>query len=213
VPLTVNVLAPNGSRLAPTGSQCSGTTLNFTAAPAGGNGTYTFNWNSTNPNTSGSNANFSYAPINNTNANIIATVNLSVTSDGKTCTQQFAPTILPAPTVSSITSNSVSCFGGNNGTATVVAANGVAPYAYVWSTNPVQNSATATGLIAGNYSVTVIGNNGCTVSSSVAVAQPAAALQIAITSKKNPTCVGVNDGFINTTVTGGNGGYTFLWSR
>ena len=43
----------------------------------------------------------------------------------------------------------MNCFGGANGTATVVAAAGTAPYTYIWSNGAI--TATITGLTAGTY--------------------------------------------------------------
>ncbi|MDC6366154.1 MULTISPECIES: endonuclease/exonuclease/phosphatase family protein [Flavobacteriaceae] len=56
-------------------------------------------------------------------------------------------------TLESVASTDVSCFGEADGTATVVVSGGVAPYAYMWSDG--QTSQTATGLVAGTYSVLV----------------------------------------------------------
>ena len=64
-----------------------------------------------------------------------------------------------APTVN-IGSTVSPCIGQPNGSATVIANGGVPPYTYVWSTG--QTGATANNLVAGNYTVTVSGNNGCT---------------------------------------------------
>ncbi|MFN6037662.1 MAG: PKD-like domain-containing protein, partial [Bacteroidota bacterium] len=52
-----------------------------------------------------------------------------------------------------------SCTGLANGSATVTPTGGLAPFTYVWSTNPPQTGATATGLTAGNYSVTITSAN------------------------------------------------------
>lgn len=51
--------------------------------------------------------------------------------------------------------------GGTDGTATVVAAGGVAPYTYLWDDGGAQTTATATGLAAGDYNVVVTDANGC----------------------------------------------------
>ena len=111
---TVNILDPMGSRIAPTGAQCSGTQLNFTASPVGGNGTYTYSWTSNNPaGTSGTGQNFSFTPSNTSCSDIQLSVNVSVTSNGLTCPRPtaFAPTIKPNPT---LTANPlVECLTGN----------------------------------------------------------------------------------------------------
>lgn len=51
------------------------------------------------------------------------------------------------------------CNGLSNGTATVTASGGSGPYTYSWNTSPIQTTATATGLTAGNYAVTVTDQN------------------------------------------------------
>lgn len=48
-----------------------------------------------------------------------------------------------------------------NGTATIIPSGGIAPYAFLWNTNPPQDSATATGLGDGVYEVVVTDANGC----------------------------------------------------
>jgi ELWxxDGT repeat protein len=56
-----------------------------------------------------------------------------------------------------------------DGTASVTASGGVEPYTYEWNTDPVQNTPTATGLIAGDYEVTVTDAEGCTSTLTVTV--------------------------------------------
>ncbi|WP_431242796.1 SprB repeat-containing protein [Flavobacterium sp. P21] len=67
----------------------------------------------------------------------------------------------------------VSCFGGNNGTATVSGISGGAtPYTYSWSPSGGSN-ATASSLTAGAYSVTVTDNEGTQITRNVTINQPA----------------------------------------
>jgi hypothetical protein len=54
----------------------------------------------------------------------------------------------------------IACFGGSNGTATVQVSGGSAPYTYSWSPSG-GSQATATGLSAGVYVVTIQDANGC----------------------------------------------------
>lgn len=72
----------------------------------------------------------------------------------------------------SISGTDVSCNGGGNGTATVLASNGVTPYTYSWSPSGGTN-ATATGLSAGTYTVTVTDARNVSIQKSIAVNQPA----------------------------------------
>jgi hypothetical protein len=65
------------------------------------------------------------------------------------------------------------CNGISNGSVTVTASAGTAPYTYTWSPSG-GNAATATGLAAGNYTVTVGDAGGCTTTKTVTITQPAA---------------------------------------
>lgn len=68
--------------------------------------------------------------------------------------------------------NPVSCFGGNDGSLTVILNNGQPPYTYSWNTNPVQTNDTAFNLQAGSYNVTVTDQWGCTNQFSFNLGQP-----------------------------------------
>jgi hypothetical protein len=57
--------------------------------------------------------------------------------------------------------NVVNACVGATGSATVTATGGAGTLAYSWNTNPVQTSATATGLAAAEYTVTVTDDNDC----------------------------------------------------
>ncbi len=71
----------------------------------------------------------------------------------------------------SVVTNAVSCNGGSNGSATVSVTGGTGASTYLWSNGAT--TATATGLAAGAYSVTVT-NGSCTASASGTVSQPSA---------------------------------------
>jgi len=63
-----------------------------------------------------------------------------------------------------------SCNGGSDGWATAAGSGGVAPYTYLWSDE--QATATAYGLSAGYYSVTITDANGCEASTSITLTEP-----------------------------------------
>lgn len=69
--------------------------------------------------------------------------------------------------------SNVTCNGLSNGSVTVNANGGVLPYTYTWSPSG-GNAANATGLAAGNYTVTINDAGGCTITSTVAITQPVA---------------------------------------
>ena len=93
------------------------------------------------------------------------------------------------------TQTNVSCFGYNDGSATVTPTTGRNPFTYAWTTAPPQLTATAGGLLAGTYSVTVSDSTGCTGDATVTITQPVANI-ITITGSTPPTTCGGTEGTI-----------------
>ncbi|MBK9356594.1 MAG: gliding motility-associated C-terminal domain-containing protein [Bacteroidales bacterium] len=111
--------------------------------------------------------------------------------------------------VTAVVDKNVSCFGFSDGQATATATNGVAPYSYLWSDPAAQTTATATGLAAGTYTVSVTDATNTTVTASVTIAEPEE-LIVNVTGI-NPTTPGGNDGQATANVTGGTPLYSYLW--
>ncbi|HMT28350.1 MAG TPA: SprB repeat-containing protein, partial [Bacteroidia bacterium] len=113
------------------------------------------------------------------------------------------------PSVSINNFSNVSCFGGNDGSATVAVNGATGPFTYQWS--PIGgNAATANNLPAGNYTVAVTVAPGCTLSASVSLTEPPSGMSVNVNSV-NTSC-GNNNGYITLGVTGGVGPYTYLWN-
>ncbi len=178
---------------------CNGGNGTATVTPAGGTGTYTYSWNTT--------------PVQTTaTANSLPAGTYSVTvTDANGCVKSTSVTITqPTALTASTTSTPASCNGGVNGTATASASGGTGTLTYSWNTTPVQTSAVASGLIAGNYTVLVTDANGCTASASTTVSQPAAIT--ATTTFVSPLCNGNNNGSATVTPAGGTGAFTYSWN-
>lgn len=116
----------------------------------------------------------------------------------------------PAPISLSTSATGVSCFGGANGTATVLASGGSGGYQYEWAN--MQTTQTASGLSAGNAGVTVTDIHGCQASASVDVSQPSE-LQITSLTTSAALCFGTATGSATVVATGGTGQYNYLWSN
>jgi hypothetical protein len=101
------------------------------------------------------------------------------------------------------------CNGDSSGSASVTALSGIPPFAYSWNTIPVQTTATATNLAAGNYTVTVTDSIGCSVTSTVIVNQPA--LLTITASSVNASCSTCNDGYAWGIGNGGTAPYNYEW--
>jgi lysyl endopeptidase len=97
-------------------------------------------------------------------------VELVVTNSAGTNTSSQTEyiSVEPAPSASASSTGENLWTGGNNGSATAVATGGTPPYTYSWN-NGGGSSATATGLDAGNYTVTITDDNGCEAQSTVSV--------------------------------------------
>jgi len=104
----------------------------------------------------------------------------------------------------------VSCFGGNDGVATVNGVDGVPPYAFRWSNNSINQ--TISNLTAGIYFVTTTDFNGCSVVNSVQIEQPDQ-LQCGGSISSPITTFGGDDGAVTANATGGVAPYTFQWSN
>ena len=163
---------------------------------------------------------FSYAWSNGnatSNPSGLAAGTYSVTmTDSNTCTTTASYTITQnsqLTTTASITSNfngfSVSCFGSTNGTATISANGGTAPYTYSWSNG--NSGPNASGLPAGTVTVTVTDALGCTSVKTLTLTQPTAI--VLSDSKVNVSCFGGANASIDLTVAGGVPTYTYLWSN
>ncbi len=141
---------------------CAVTTGSATVTETGGTAPYTYAW--------------SPSGGNGPTASGLAPGNYTVTvTDSKGCIDNVSVTIATAtaPTIFITNKKDASCFGLSDGNATALATGGNAPYAYSWNTIPAQGNATATNLAAGNYTVTVTDNNGCTATTSVQINEPA----------------------------------------
>ena len=182
-----------------TDASCNGLTDGTAVVTAtGGVPTYTYTWDGT----------LASDTINTLGAGW----HYVVVTDATGCTAlDSVLTNEPAPIVLSTSMTGVSCFGSNNGTATVTATGGAGGFSYQWNTNPVQTTATAVNLITGTYAVTVTDANGCFNVDSVNVTTPAA-LVISLAGT-DVDCYGSSTGSVITTTTGGTGTYTYAWSN
>src|SRR5690606_3175473 len=124
----------------------------------GGTPGYSYNWS--NGRTTSS--------VNNLSAGLYT---VTVTDNNSCFTSYNVMILQPSSLSSSITVNSnVSCNGGSNGSATASAVGGTTPYTYLWSN--AATTAAISGVSAGNYTVTVTDNNGCTSTANATVTQP-----------------------------------------
>ena len=120
-------------------------------------------------------------------------------------------TVNPAPELVVSTSSDPTCATYDDGSITLAGSAGTSPYEYRISTGNFASSASFTGLIAGDYKFYVKDNKGCIDSVEQTLTDPFA---ITFTPTASPAtiCNGTSTTLAAGTVTGGAGGYTYLWS-
>ena len=197
---SIQINDPSSATLAmsSTQTQCTVNSGTATVAATGGTLPYSYSWNTT--------------PVQTTATAInLGAGNYTVTmTDANGCqsTNSVIVNAANAPTLTITNSQDVFCFGDTNGTATVTVSGGTPGYTYYWSPS-AQNSATASGLEPGNYTVTVTDNAGCTAIEQVTIGEPD---QLVATASVLDANCGEADGEISLNVTGGNGNYTYNWN-
>ena len=134
---------------------------------------------------------------------------LTVT-DAFNCKTTFNAQITqPSALISQIASSNITCFGNQNGEASVTPNGGTSPYNYQWSNG--KNTAQISALSSGNYTAIVTDTNGCTYSNVTSVSEPNP-----LTLSTNPAnpmvCIGEQIP-ITATPKGGNGTYFYQWNN
>ncbi|PZE16686.1 hypothetical protein DNU06_12590, partial [Putridiphycobacter roseus] len=133
-----------------------------------------------------------------------------VVTDSNGCVANAMVTVNePTDLTANGTGSATSCHGDNDGTVTVIAAGGTAPYTYAWSNGGT--TATLTGLVAGTYTVTITDANGCTETAMATVTEPTS-MMLSMTSSINNVCFGASNATATVVATGGTTGYTYLWN-
>jgi len=131
-------------------------------------------------------------------------------NDSWGCMGMDSYTVIQPPQISiTFNTTNVSCYGGNDGSASAIASGGYPFYHYNWSNNAVTSS--ITGLSAGVFEVTVHDNNNCSNTASVIITQPESALNANIVAN-NISCYGYNDGSAIAEAHGGTPPYEYQWS-
>ncbi len=115
-----------------------------------------------------------------------------------------------ATLVATKTQTNVSCFGGNNGTASVTPSGGTS-FVYEWSPTDNPNQ-THTGMSAGTYVCTITNECGTLITVPVTITQPPA-INLSLASQTNVSCFGGTNGAATVNAaTGGTGTKTYAWS-
>ncbi len=166
-----------------------------------GNANFTYNWNTVPPqigDTAFGLAVGTYELIATGPAGCADTATINITE--------------PAPLTATATADTTNCGGSATGNTYGVGAGGTigSGYAYSWNSVPVQNTATATNLAPGTYTVIVTDANGCTATAdATVVSTPSFTTSTGFT---DATCFGTDDGKAWAVPSGGQPPFTTVWS-
>lgn len=200
---TITITQPpqlNANVTAIVSSNCGNANGSASVIASGGAGGYTYLW--------------SGSPLytNPALTNVAAGPYTIAVTDANGCVATAIANIndIAGPTISNTFSTHVSCFGGNNGTATVVATGFVNPLTYLWSF-AAQTTSVVTNLPFGLHSIQVTDGAGCITSASLQINQPTQ-LVSAMGTPTMVTCSGFNNGSAPVLVNGGTPIYSYSWT-
>lgn len=179
---------------------CNGENNGVASVTPSGASSYTYEWNTVPQQTTSS--------ISGLGA---GTYTVTVTSAG--CTVVDSIKISEPPVLDNsigILSN-IDCNGNSSGSVTTTASGGTAPYAYLWSTVPMQTTQTISGLSANTYIVTVSDANGCNDTSLVNITEPSVLVGNVISTVPD-NCDPINVGEAAVEGSGGTSPYSYLWN-
>jgi len=128
-----------------------------TVSATGGRPPYTYRWNTVPIQTS------------QTATGLKAGSYAAFVTDSAGCIDTITVIISQQPEIFISTTPQPTCPNTSQGSASVAATGGVAPYAFSWNTSPPQSGTNATNLSAGTYFVTVTDSKGCKKSTSIAI--------------------------------------------
>lgn len=170
-----------------------------TLTASGGNGVYTYSKNGTNFQTS------------NQFSSLCTGVYTVTIKDGNNCTGTgtFSISTATGPNQITATNSNVSCFGGANGSTTILSTGGTGAMSYkLMPANITNTTGIFPNLTIGTYSIIASDANGCTISTTIQITQPT---QVAITSitPTQVSCLGSDNGTLTVLANGGTGAYSY----
>lgn len=199
--LTWNCAGVTVSQASQTNVSCNGGNDGTATVSASGGSGFTYNWTPGNPAGDGT-----ATATGLTAGNWTCTVTNSCGSSSSTTFTITQPAALSA----SQSQTNVGCPGTNTGSASVSPSGGTAPYTYSWSPSGGTGSM-ATGLAAGDYTVTITDSNGCSIIRNFTILENTSFT--AATSQTNIICSGTSTGSASvSSVSGGTAPYTYSWS-
>lgn len=195
--VSLTAATPVTATFTATSSQCTSPTGTATLNISGGTVPYTVHWST-------------FPPQTGVTATALKAGNYSFQiTDSVGCVRNGTVIVPPVSVITASSFKADATCQQNNGAAGVIVSTGATPYTYLWSNGVTTSSISAVS--AGNYTVTITDNLGCTLTKTILVK---ASSPINIGLNNSPaTCIFNSDGSITANATGGTAPYSFFWSN
>ncbi len=183
----------------PDTANCFGELTSITTMVSGGKPGYNFSW--------------SNGAETESISNVPAGKYILTITDANSCVLiDSSETIQPNDIVISITeTQSITCYGNNNGELTASVSGGTSPYQYLWDDNSSQDTRIARILTVGTYEVQVTDDHGCIQNKSYQINEPPM-LQLSSIDTGNISCLNSGDGFFGVSMKGGTPPFSYSWT-
>jgi len=170
----------------------------------GGTAPYSFEWFNA--------SNTTLTEISEDLVNLSSNTYTVVSTDANNCSETISILISEpvAPISLTHTIDNVNCNGGSDGAINITTLGGTPGYTFSWSNG--MNTEDLSNVSAGDYTLTVTDNLGCTFSETFTVTEPINALSGIVTTE-SVLCFGDAKGSVDLTVSGGTAPYTYLWNN
>lgn len=136
---------------------------------------------------------------------------VSITDAAGATTNTAIALSAPKPLKATITPRASASINSADGKATVKAEGGTGKFSFKWDSG--ETEANASQLAAGQRTVTVTDENGCTTSASIEITENILPLSATIQTTQALKCSGATDGTLAAEVNGGKPPFQFTWSN
>ena len=202
--VTINAPGAPSLNITTTPAICYGGTGTATAVVSGGTGPFSYSWsNGANTSTITAQAGPYSVTITDQGTNCTVSGNVNIPGPSSPLTVTF----LVQPPSGCTVSDGQATANPSGGWGTSPSS-----YTYLWSTSPAQTTQTATGLAAGQYTLTLTDSLGCSITSTVNVPAPGSP-SISLIAVVSVACYGDSTGVIAISISGGSSPYTYSWSN
>jgi gliding motility-associated-like protein len=220
VTMTVNSNLPAGVSIAAASNPvCAGTPVTFTATPANGGATPSYQWKVNGINAGTNSSVYTYTPANNDAITCVMTSNATCVTGNPATSSGISMTVRPVLTAAISGGTTPVCYNTSPGTLTASGRGGTGLYAYLW-----YKDGTSTGVSTQNYnpgSLSTTASFYCSVTSGVCGTVSTSAktivvyanLTAVISGGTSPICSGSSPGTLTANGVGGTGSYTYLWYK